>query len=100
MAKDTVIKTLIRDSVTDEFAKHFPVYEGKMLDKINDILANFRSDLAKMKLEILGELVKVREEQAILNGRSAKINQIEDKVEKIESIHPNFKHVFPAPASL
>lgn len=93
MAKDTIIKTLVKTSVSEEFAKHFPVYEEKMLDKIEKMLTNFRSDLTNMKLEILGELEKIRQEQTILNGRSVKINKIEDEVDKLKGIHPKYSHV-------
>lgn len=87
MTKDTLVKTLIQKSVSEEFSRHFPVYE-----KISQILTNFRSDLAEMKLEILSELQTMREENATLNAQHARVISHEERLEKLEKIHPNFSH--------
>lgn len=45
-----------------------------------------------MKDEIVGELKTMREEQTMLNGRTAKLNLIEDRADKLEDIHPQGQH--------
>lgn len=99
MVKDSIIKSIVREVVREELK----TVEAGLMAKMDRAFSDFRTEimlafremmneLTTMKLEILGELKTVREEQAILNGRSAKINDIEDKMEKLEKIHPGFTH--------
>lgn len=106
---DTVIKKIVRDVVHEEIkplenglstlSVQVNSIENKIdkkfdlfLDKLEKYFFDFRSDMAKVQDTIAGELKTNRDEQVILNGRSAKINQIEDDVEKLQKIHPNYTH--------
>lgn len=65
----------------------------RKMDEVKDYMVEQRSEIAAIKDEIMGELKTIREEQTILNGRSAKINKIEDQVEELIKIHPHGHHL-------
>ncbi len=64
----------------------------KIQDEIRDGFKEFQSLIQGLVDPIMGELVRNREEQTLLNGRSAKINNIEDTVEKLVKLHPSGTH--------
>lgn len=64
----------------------------KLQDELRDSFREFQSLIQGLVDPIMGELIKNREEQTLLNGRSAKINHIEEKLEKLERIHPQNQH--------
>lgn len=82
----------IRQTVQELFEAYGIRLEERILGRIETHMFEQRSDIATMKDEIVGELKTIREEQTILNGRSAKINDIEERVEKLEEIHPQSQH--------
>lgn len=91
----SVIREVVKEElkpVEDRLSKRFDVFEDKIITGVKSLLVEFKNDLIQMKLEILGELQKTREEQVLLNARSAKINKIEDDVESLKKIHPKFSH--------
>lgn len=99
MAKDSVIKTVIRSTIREELK----ATEESLMVKVEQAFSEFQKEMFKafremreefttMKLEILGELKTTRQEQTMLNARSAKINKIEDEVESLKKIHPKFSH--------
>lgn len=92
MTDDSVIKKVVRDVVKEELKSGLDSFKLDLLEAIEEKNYNLRSDVAKMKDEIVGELKTIHEEQTMLNGRTAKINQIEDQVEKLEDIHPQGQH--------
>ncbi len=82
MADENVIQKIVRGVVIQELKTALDSFKEALLYEI-------RNDLAQMKDEIMGELKTVREEQTMLNGRTVKINQIEDRVKKLEQLHPH-----------
>ena len=88
------------DKKFESIEKKFEIFELRILlafdrkmDEIKDYMVEQRSEIASIKDEIIGELKTMREEQTILNGRSAKINKIEDRMEDLEKIHPQGQHI-------
>lgn len=88
------------DKKFESVDKRFEIFElrivlafNRKMDEIKDYMVEQRSEIASIKDEIMGELKIIREEQTILNGRSAKINQIEDRMEDLEKIHPHGHHL-------
>lgn len=88
------------DKKVESVDKKFGIFElrivlafNRKMDEIKDYMVGQRSDIATMKDEIMGELKTIRKEQTILNGRSAKINKVEDQVEELIKIHPHSQHI-------
>ncbi len=92
MAKDSLIKTVVRGVVKEEVKTGFDEFEVRMKQMFDKMASLLKNDLMTIKDEIMGELKTVREEQTMLNGRSVKINDIEDEVEQLKNIHPKFTH--------
>ena len=63
-----------------------------LLEAIDKKNYDLRSDLAKMKDEIVGELQTVRQEQTILSGQHSRVIDNEERLEKLEEIHPQGHH--------
>ena len=70
---------------------------SRMEDKFEQEFEKFRSKMITVIDPLFGHLKKFNEEQDIHAGQH---QEVYEKVEKIQSTHPNFKHVFPTPASL
>lgn len=64
----------------------------KYEDKMTDSFREFQSMVQGLLDPLMKELLASREEQTILNERSTKINQIGDRVENLEKIHPGGRH--------
>lgn len=95
---------LTLESIKETFKDLFDIYGSRLetrillafdrkMDEVKDCMDEQKSDIATMKDEIVGELKTIREEQVMLNGRSAKINKIEDQVEELQKIHPRGQHL-------
>lgn len=55
-------------------------------------VAQMRDEIITSNDKVAGELKTLREEQTLLNGRTVKINEIENRVEKLEEIHHHGPH--------
>lgn len=102
--QETVFKNIVREVVREEIKKEiapfrseikkdFILFKDKVLGEVREIMKKFRNDLAGMKDEIIGELVKSREETTILRGDHQRVLDLEDKVEDLEKIHPQGQHL-------
>lgn len=89
MADENVIQKIVRSVVVQELKTALDSFKEALLGAIDQKNDDLRNDISQMKDEIVGELKMVREEQTMLNGRTAKINQIEKRIEKLEQIHPH-----------
>jgi len=96
MAKDSVIKTVVRDVVKEEVKTAFSDFEVKMRQMFNEMASGLKNDLTNMKDEIVGEIQDFREENTILElkGQHQRLLNIDKKVDQLEKIHPDNKHSF------
>ena len=103
---EPVFKKIIREVVREEFKpiedrldSKFEVFKIDLLNAVEKIGERNLAEVAKMRDEtvtsndkVAGEIETMRREQTLLNARSAKINDIEDEVEKLQKIHPQNSH--------
>ena len=92
MTDEPVIKKIIRDVVREEVTPVIGQQLSSFEEKILNYFEMFRSDMAKLKGEIVKELETARQEQTILAGKADQINDIETEVEQLKAIHPKFTH--------
>lgn len=64
-----------------------------LLESIDKKNYDLRSDIAQMKDEIVGELETARQEQTMLSGQHSRVIDHEERLEKLEKIHPQGLHV-------
>lgn len=64
----------------------------KAIGRVIDEFRKMTDEFTKMKDEVMGEMKTVREEQTILSSQHGRILDLEDKVEKLEKIHPRGQH--------
>lgn len=104
---DTGIKKIVREVVREELAPveqrfdqkldyKFALFENKIIEGVQKLLYEFRSDLTKMKLEIVGEIQDFREENTIvdLKNQHQRIINMDESIEKLQKIHPQYTHQF------
>ena len=96
---EPVFKKMIREVVREELKPEFEVFKIDILSAVEKIGERNLAEVAKMRDEVItsndsvaGEIKTMREEQELLNARSAKINEIEDQVENLRKIHPHNFH--------
>lgn len=65
---------------------------GGFEERISKQFENFRSEVMKSVDKIIGLFEKHDQEHEILAGRHKQILDLEDKVEKLEEIHPQSQH--------
>lgn len=98
MAKDSVIKNIVRGVVKEVFAEELPPLEKRIskniVGTVKEMLAEFRNDLTNMKDEIVGEIQDFREENTILElkGQHQRLLDVDNDVENLKRIHPKFTH--------
>ena len=83
-----IIRDVVREEVTPVIGQQLISFEEKILKYFE----TFRSDMVKLKGEIVKELETARQEQTILAGKADQINDIETEVEQLKAIHPKFTH--------
>ena len=64
--------------------------DRKLDEKLDEKLVPFRSEIMNAISEVMGELKAIKENQEIGVGRR---RDIENRVEKLERIHPGGRHV-------
>lgn len=107
---DGFLKNIIREEIKEAFDSQNLKLDEKFQDFKSDMLfaldktkssildavdqRNFqaRSDLATMKDEVVGEIKDMREEYEIMKSRHEQILEHDDKIEKLERIHPLGQH--------
>lgn len=71
---------------------NFLAFEERIIGSVQKLLTDFRSDMAKLQLQVLGELQNMREDNEILKGQHARVVNHEERLEKLEKIHPRGSH--------
>lgn len=96
---EPVFKKIIREIVREEIKPELEIHKIEILsafekfgEKILVGVAQMRDEIITSNDKVAGEIRTMREEQTLLNARSAKINDIEDEVEKLRNIHPHNSH--------
>lgn len=99
MQTDTVLKKIVREVVKEELTPFeqkldlkFARFKEEIISSLKELVAEYRNDVVQMKDEFVGEMRAMREEQTMLNRRTSQINEIDDRVEKLETIHPHHQH--------
>ncbi len=101
---ENFFRKIVKAAVTEELQPALEFQQNNILraiDKKNERLLeaidqknyNLRSDIAKMKDEIVGELKTVRQEQALLSTQHQRVLNHEERLEKLEKIHPQGHHI-------
>lgn len=87
-----VVRDIVREELRDQLDPIARRIEEHVLSGVEELMYKFRNDLATMKDEIITEVRDMREEYEIMKGRHTQILDLENKVEKLEEIHPNGTH--------
>jgi hypothetical protein len=101
---NNVFKTMVHTVVREELAPveqrlnrrmdlKFEELKEDVVDSVKNIMGQFRNDIATIKDEIITELKAVREEQTILSSQHSRVVDLEEKMEKLERIHPQGQRV-------
>lgn len=89
---DGVFKKIVREVVKEEITpvlEEFKIDILHAVDQKNDKVVN---EITIMKDEIVGEIKDMREDHEIVKGRHAQILAHDDRIEKLEKIHPQGHH--------
>lgn len=100
----TIVRTVVREEVKSEVEKvekrlddkwdlRFSAFEERMDEKLENTFKKFRDEIMTAIDQLTGMFKKHFEEHEILNGQHKRINDLEDKVEVLETIHPQGQHV-------
>jgi len=94
-------KLVTIDNRLDGIDNKFLSFKNEIISAVEKANEKLLEQVVKIKDEtitsndkIAGEIKTMREEQVMLNGRTAKINKIEDEVESLKQIHPNGQHQY------
>lgn len=100
---ENFFRKIVRAIVNEELKIPFESLQSNILRAIdgrNTVLSesidkknyDLRSDIAKMKDEIMGELETARQEQTILSGQHGRILDHDQRLDKLEKIYPQSQH--------
>ena len=94
------LKLYLNEEIDKKFKQHdekmdnrFRFFKDDVLNSVKDLVSLFRNDIASLQYKILAELQTNREEQTILSSQHKMILDLEEKVETLEKIHPQGRHV-------
>ncbi len=106
MPDETVIKKIVREVVKEElkpFDLKFVSFKNEIIaavretnEKLFERVEKIRDETITSNDKVAGEIKTMREEQEMLNGRTAKINDVDNRVDRLEQIHPNCQHAISA----
>lgn len=90
---DNLFRKITRVIVKDEINTALASFESRLLEAFDKKLYEMRSDNAKMKDQIVGELQTIRDEMSALNAQHQRVLDHEGRLENLEKIHPQGIHV-------
>ena len=77
----------------EDFKELFNEFGIKLKNELKTELKDeLLKEMVKLKDEIMGEIKTMREEQTIQSGDHARILDLEDAVENLQTIHPHNQH--------
>ena len=78
-----------RQQLVQDFKEVF-VTKDDLKNELKDLAS--KNDLVKFKVEILGEITKLREDSTIDTGVRDQVEDHDRRLENLELIHPQGKH--------
>ena len=85
-----IFKSVVRGVVQEELVKSEKRLMEKIDDKFDDNYTSYRDDVLTKMDKAIAEMKKNNEEIAVHAGQHTEIN---DRLENLENIHPNGKHI-------
>ncbi len=91
---ESAVKQLLRSVVQEELSpvKNEMQLVKEEMQQIRKDMREYRDEVATMKDEIVGELQTTREESTIHKGQHDRFDDVEQRLEKLEEIHPKGRH--------
>lgn len=104
--KQPAFKNVVREAVEEvtrpqfkaaqkETQQQLETFKDDILGAVKRMLQEFKSEIAAMKDEIVAELQTTREESTIHKGQHDRFDNIEQRVEKLEHVHPHGHQAIP-----